>query len=310
MEEAILIQHVHKSYGSFNALNDVSFGVGRGEFFGLLGPNGAGKSTLISIMAGLTRASQGQVAVLGHDVVRDYRKARRMLGIVPQELVFDPFFTVIETLRIQAGYFGLSARAIEPWLQEVLQALDLADKRDSTPRQLSGGMKRRLLIAQALAHRPQVLILDEPTAGVDVDLRHALWRFVRQLHARGHTIMLTTHYLEEAEALCERIAILDHGRLKALASKQELLASHPFRQLELVLGIGSSLPPALLPLRVDGDGQRVVLRLDRRSQRIGDVLEALHAAGVKLVDLHIQEPDLEDVFLSLTAAAKPAGMAA
>lgn len=310
MEEAILIQHVQKSYGSFSALNDVSFGVGRGEFFGLLGPNGAGKSTLINIMAGLTRASQGRVAVLGHDVVRDYRQARRMLGIVPQELVFDPFFTVIETLRIQAGYFGLSARAIEPWLQEVLQALDLTDKRDSTPRQLSGGMKRRLLIAQALAHRPQVLILDEPTAGVDVDLRHALWRFVRQLHARGHTIMLTTHYLEEAEALCEHIAILDHGRLKALASKQELLASHPFRQLELVLEAGSSLPPALLSLRVDGDGQRVVLRLDRRSQRIGDVLEALHAAGVKLVDLHIQEPDLEDVFLSLTTAAKPAGMAA
>lgn len=310
MEEAILIQHVQKSYGSFSALNDVSFGVGRGEFFGLLGPNGAGKSTLIGILAGLTRASQGRVTVLGHDVVRDYRQARRVLGIVPQELVFDPFFTVIETLRIQAGYFGLSARAIEPWLQEVLQALDLADKRDSTPRQLSGGMKRRLLIAQALAHRPQVLILDEPTAGVDVDLRHALWRFVRELHARGHTIMLTTHYLEEAEALCERIAILDHGRLKALASKQELLASHPYRQLELVLEAGYELPPALLPLRIGGDGARVLLRLDRRSQRIGDVLEALHAAGVKLIDLHIREPDLEDVFLSLTASAKSTGMAA
>ncbi len=310
MEEAILIERLRKSYGRFSALDEVSFGVGRGEFFGLLGPNGAGKSTLISILAGLTRASQGRVAVLGHDVVHDYRQARRVLGIVPQELVFDPFFTVIETLRIQAGYFGLSARAIEPWLQEVLQALDLADKRDSTPRQLSGGMKRRLLIAQALAHRPQVLILDEPTAGVDVDLRHALWRFVRELHTRGHTIMLTTHYLEEAEALCERIAILDHGRLKALASKQELLASHPYRQLELELAADCELPSALLPLRIGGDGARVLLRLDRRSQRIGDVLEVLHAAGVKLIDLHIREPDLEDVFLSLTASAKPSGVAA
>jgi len=206
----------------FRALDDVSLEIGHGEFFGLLGPNGAGKTTLISILAGLARATGGKAEVCGHDVVSDYRQARRSLGVVPQELVYDPFFTVRETLRIQSGYFGL--RRNDDWIDEILANLGLADKADSNMRALSGGMKRRVLVAQALVHRPPVIVLDEPTAGVDVDLRRTLWEFISRLNREGHTIMLTTHYLEEAEALCGRIAMLKRGRIVALDTTQALLA--------------------------------------------------------------------------------------
>src|ERR1700675_2444014 len=204
MTFAIEALNVEKRYGALQALAGVSLAVAEGEFFGLLGPNGAGKTTLISIIAGLARASAGQVRVMGADVITDYRRARRMLGVVPQELVFDPFFTVRETLRIQSGYFGL--RSNDAWIDEIIQRLDLTDKAHANMRQLSGGMKRRVLVAQALVHKPPVIILDEPTAGVDVELRQGLWRFVRELNQAGHTVVLTTHYLEEAEALCSRIA--------------------------------------------------------------------------------------------------------
>jgi ABC-2 type transport system ATP-binding protein len=206
----------------FQALHNVNLTVEYGEFFGLLGPNGAGKTTLISILAGLAHATSGTARVCGHDVVTDFKQARRALGVVPQEVVYDPFFTVRETLRLQSGYFGL--RNNDDWIDEILSHLGLSDKADSNMRALSGGMKRRVLVAQALVHRPPVIILDEPTAGVDVDLRRGLWEFISRLNKEGHTVLLTTHYLEEAEALCGRIAMLRSGHIAALDTTQALLA--------------------------------------------------------------------------------------
>jgi ABC-2 type transport system ATP-binding protein len=217
------VREVEKRYGALRALAGVSLAVRQGEFFGLLGPNGAGKTTLISVIAGLARADAGSVAVMGADVSADYRRARRMLGVVPQELVFDPFFSVRETLRLQSGYFGI--RRNDAWIDEVMHHLDLDAKADANMRSLSGGMKRRVLVAQALVHKPPVIVLDEPTAGVDVELRQGLWQFVRRLNRDGHTIVLTTHYLEEAEEHCQRIAMLKAGRIVALDTTQNLLAS-------------------------------------------------------------------------------------
>jgi ABC-2 type transport system ATP-binding protein len=224
------IQGVRKRFGALRALDGVDLEVRQGEIFGLLGPNGAGKTTLISIVAGLLRASEGAVRVLGHDVVRDYRLTRRAVGLVPQEINFDPFFTVEEALRFQAGYFGVQLR--EARLGEILEALDLTAKRHANARTLSGGMKRRLLIGKALVHEPQVLFLDEPTAGVDVELRQQLWRYVRRLRERGTTVVLTTHYLEEAEALADRVGVIDHGRLVLLEDKAHLLARNAGQRLE------------------------------------------------------------------------------
>ena len=222
MPAAVEFVDVVRHFGSVKALSGVSFAVDEGEFFGLLGPNGAGKTTLISIAAGLTRADAGTARILGHDVVRDYREARRALGVVPQELVFDPFFSVRETLEIQSGYFGI--RDNGDWIDEILYHLDLTSKADANMRSLSGGMKRRVLVGQALVHKPPVIVLDEPTAGVDVELRQSLWGFIRKLNRDGHTIILTTHYLEEAEALCGRIAMLQAGKVVALDTKKALLS--------------------------------------------------------------------------------------
>ncbi|MBI5449858.1 MAG: ABC transporter ATP-binding protein [Gammaproteobacteria bacterium] len=302
MTAAITITAVDKHYPRVRALDGIDLTIEQGEFFGLLGPNGAGKSTLINIIAGLTRASRGQVAVLGHDVVSDYRAARRLIGIVPQELVFDPFFTVREVLQIQAGYFGLG-RAIDPWIDEVLEALKLSDKANSNMRSLSGGMKRRVLIAQALVHQPQVVVLDEPTAGVDVELRRLLWEFVSGLHRRGHTIVLTTHYLEEAERLCDRIAILNHGRLIALDSKQALLQrelGNTLRLLVMTRSAVDSLPPSLAALIRRHDGDCLELELPRTLDAIITALDALRTAGVVISDLQTRHADLEDVFMALT----------
>lgn len=221
---AISIQAVRKSYGNLVALDGVSMEVAPGEFFGLLGPNGAGKTTLISCMAGLCRPDSGTIKIMGYDSQKDYRTTRRTLGVVPQELVFDPFFTVRETLTFQSGYFGLHKN--DDWIDEIMANLDLTNKANANMRSLSGGMKRRVLVAQALVHRPPVIILDEPTAGVDVELRQSLWQFISRLNQAGHTIVLTTHYLEEAEALCGRIAMLKHGRVVALDTTQNLLAKH------------------------------------------------------------------------------------
>ena len=293
------------SRGPVQALDAVSFDIAPGEFFGLLGPNGAGKTTLISILAGLTQASAGSVCVHGHDVVRDYASARRSLGIVPQELVFDPFFTVRETLQMQSGYFGVRAdrRANDAWIDELLAHLGLTDKADANMRQLSGGMKRRVLVAQALVHRPPVIVLDEPTAGVDVELRQTLWQFISKLNWEGHTVLLTTHYLEEAEALCGRIAMLKQGRVVALDRTSSLLAGRAGTMMRFKL---YSPLPAELAERARVTGRIVQIRT-RDAAEVEAVLAHLRANGCQPEDLEIGRADLEDVFLEIMRADTQAG---
>ena len=300
---AVSFQQVAKTYagarGSFRALDQVTFDVPQGEFFGLLGPNGAGKTTLISILAGLTRPSGGRVTVMGFDVQRDAAVARKVLGVVPQELVFDPFFTVREALRIQSGSFGV--RHNEAWITELLDHLGLADKADTNMRQLSGGMKRRVLVAQALVHRPPVIVLDEPTAGVDVELRQTLWAFIARLNREGHTVLLTTHYLEEAEALCQRIGVLKQGKLVALDRTSNLLAATSSTMLRFKTD--QTLPEALAPqARVTG---RIVQLKARDAADVERLLAALRLADVRIEDLEIGRADLEDVFLEIMQAASP-----
>ncbi|MGA3705753.1 ABC transporter ATP-binding protein [Ralstonia nicotianae] len=295
--KAIEIADVRKRYKSLQALKGVSLSVEQGEFFGLLGPNGAGKTTLISILAGLNRADSGQVRVLGHDVVSDYRMARRMLGVVPQELVFDPFFSVRETLRLQSGYFGLTRN--DDWIDEVMANLDLTSKADANMRALSGGMKRRVLVAQALVHRPPVIVLDEPTAGVDVELRQTLWKFIARLNREGHTVVLTTHYLEEAESLCDRIAMLKFGEVVALDRTANLLSQ--FAGLQLVLSVArGALPASLEGLRMPGNhGERGVrLRLSGYGE-VEQILSTCRQAGCEIDDMEIAKADLEDVFVQI-----------
>ena len=308
---AVSFQHVSKTYRSaareVQALSDVSFDIQQGEFFGLLGPNGAGKTTLISVLAGLARASAGSVAVLGHDVVSDYAAARRSLGIVPQELVFDPFFSVRETLRIQGGYFGVrtDAKANDAWIDELLDHLGLADKADANMRQLSGGMKRRVLVAQALVHRPPVIVLDEPTAGVDVELRQSLWQFIARLNQEGHTVLLTTHYLEEAEALCGRIAMLKQGRVVALDRTSALLAGTASTMLRFKLD--TPLPASLAAQsRVTG---RIVQVMAHDAHEVETILGTLRQAGCQPEDLEIGRADLEDVFLEIMQGDASGGTA-
>ena len=295
MQAAISFKNVSKSYrsGQVRALDGVSFDIAQGEFFGLLGPNGAGKTSLISILAGLAQASGGQVTVLGHDVVRDYAKTRRALGIVPQELVFDPFFNVRELLRIQSGYFGVHRN--DDWIDELLENLGLTDKAAVNMRQLSGGMKRRVLVAQALVHRPQVIVLDEPTAGVDVELRQTLWQFIARLNREGSTVLLTTHYLEEAEALCQRIAMLKSGRVVALNSTSELLRGRASTMLRFKTD--GVLPEGLrAQARITG---RSVQIKSRDAAEVEEILAALRLAQCPVEDLEIGRADLEDVFLEI-----------
>jgi ABC-2 type transport system ATP-binding protein len=280
--------------GDVTALAGVSLSVAPGEFFGLLGPNGAGKTTLISILAGLARASSGRVRVMGHDVVDDYRAARRALGVVPQELVFDPFFSVRETLRNQSGYFGL--RHNDDWIDEVMHHLDLTGKAEANMRALSGGMKRRVLVAQALVHRPPVIVLDEPTAGVDVELRQGLWTFIRRLNGEGHTILLTTHYLEEAQELCGRIGMLKGGRLIALDRTRALIERVAGVQMSML--VRGALPPMLRPQVVAERDGRITLRLSSAAE-VESALAACRQAGVGIDELEVGHADLEDVFLQL-----------
>jgi len=295
MSAAIRFSAVKKRFGDVEALKGVDFDVREGEFFALLGPNGAGKTTLISILGGLTRADAGGVTVLGSDVQRDYRAARRKVGIVPQELTFDPFFTVRETLEFQSGYFGL--RRNGAWIDELLENLDLTGKANANMRALSGGMKRRVMVAQALVHKPPVIVLDEPTAGVDVGLRQTLWAFIQRLNDDGHTIILTTHYLEEAEALCSRIAMLKQGTLVALDDKAGLMRSHSARTVSLRL-TPDALPAALQPLLVGEQDGAYQLRLDD-CNTLEAMLGTLREAGVCVRDIEILKPDLEAVFLDV-----------
>ena len=304
---AVSFQAISKTFatpkGPFQALNQVNLDIEEGEFFGLLGPNGAGKTTLISILAGLARASSGRVLVQGSDVQAQYAEARRKLGIVPQELVFDPFFNVREALRIQSGYFGVKNN--DAWIDELLENLGLADKANANMRQLSGGMKRRVLVAQALVHKPPIIVLDEPTAGVDVELRQTLWHFIARLNKEGHTVLLTTHYLEEAEALCGRIAMLKNGRVVALDRTSALLKAASGNVL--VFKTDSVLPPALaVHARVTG---RVVQLAAQDAQDIERHLAALREAGVDVQDIEIRRADLEDVFLSVMAGTSASNLA-
>lgn len=293
---AIQIHDVHKQFGQLNALNGIDLTIEQGEFFALLGPNGAGKSTLINIMAGLLKPTLGYVRIMGHDVIADYQQARMALGVVPQELVFDPFFNVREMLRFQAGYFGRGPEN-DAWVDEVIEGLGLTDKAHTNMRKLSGGMKRRALIAQALAHRPPVIVLDEPTAGVDVELRQMLWSFIKQLNREGHTIILTTHYLEEAETLCERVAMMKQGKIVALDTTANLLKSHAGKNLRLTLK-GGQLPPALLPMLKHGELGVFTLALSDLKE-IEFALAELRKANVDIEDMQLIEADLEDVFMSL-----------
>lgn len=296
MIPAIKIEQVKKHFGSLEALKGIDLSIEQGEFFALLGPNGAGKSTLINLLAGLLRPSSGKLSVMGFDVQDQYRQARMALGVVPQELVFDPFFNVREMLRFQAGYFGRGPEN-DAWIDEVIESLGLTDKAYTNMRRLSGGMKRRALIAQALAHKPPVIVLDEPTAGVDVELRQTMWEFIKRLNREGHTVILTTHYLEEAETLCSRVAMMKQGEIVALDSTENLLNRFPGKNLRLKLG-AAQLPLSLVALLRAEDQGVYTLALSEMTQ-IEHVLAELRNANITVEDLQLTEADLEDVFVDL-----------
>jgi ABC-2 type transport system ATP-binding protein len=295
---AIKIQNISKQYPTLLALDNVSLNIEQGEFFGLLGPNGAGKTTLISIIAGLAKATSGTVHIMGHEVQNDFRTARRSLGVVPQELVFDPFFTVRETLHLQSGYYGLKRN--DAWIDEILDNLGLTDKANTNMRALSGGMKRRVLVAQALVHKPPVIVLDEPTAGVDVALRQTLWKFITRLNQEGHTIVLTTHYLEEAEALCSRIAMLKQGNIIALENTKQLLNN--FSTMTLAIRFhGGAVPAALQAQNTASNQSHGQFRMPLTDYAmIEPILKTFREANLHIDDILIERPDLEDVFVHLT----------
>ncbi len=291
---AISVRGAVKRYGQLQALGGVDLRVEQGEFFGLLGPNGAGKTTLISALAGLGRLDEGAIEVMGHDVVADYRQARRALGVVPQELVFDPFFTVREALRLQSGYFGLTRN--DAWIDEILAHLDLTAKADANMRMLSGGMKRRVLVAQALVHRPPVIVLDEPTAGVDVELRQGLWGFIRKLNTDGHTIVLTTHYLAEAETLCHRIAMLKAGKVVALDTTANLLKRFATRTMRIRLAEPIGLD--FLPGAIEEESGWVEVPFERFGE-VEDMLSRIRLSGGCIEEMELGAPDLEKVFVGV-----------
>ncbi len=300
MKKAIVFKNVKKNFRQLKAIDNVSLSVEEGEFFGLLGPNGAGKSTLINMLAGLVKPSSGLISVMGFDVLKDYQNARHSVGIVPQELVFDPFFNVREMLRFQAGYFG-KGKSNNSWIDEVIERLDLVDKVSTNMRQLSGGMKRRALIAQALVHRPPVIVLDEPTAGVDVELRQRLWDFIKELNREGHTIVLTTHYLEEAEALCNRIAMLRSGKVVALDTTKNLLKEFSAKNLRLRLDMKKSkkMPTSIENIIYEVDGDLYTFKLKKISE-ITIIIEKLRELNIEILDMETIDSDLENVFLKLT----------
>ncbi len=308
MTSALSIRQLRKTYSEGKtrkpkeALKGIDLEIPQGAFFGLLGPNGAGKSTLINIMAGLTVKTSGIVSICGYDIEKQMREARRAIGVVPQELVLDTFFTVREALEIHAGYYGVPKAKRRT--DEIIEAMGLTDKADVNSRRLSGGMRRRLLIAKALVHTPSVLILDEPTAGVDVELRSQLWAYVRKLNAAGTTVLLTTHYLEEAEELCDTIAIINHGEVIACEDKRSLMRRLDSKQLTLKL----AAPLRALPLALESLGAQltsegdVSLRYRPSQANMEEILSKVRASGIMIRDLATHESDLEDIFRHLTSA--------
>jgi ABC-2 type transport system ATP-binding protein len=303
MKKAILFNKVRKNFGKLEALKGIDLTIEEGEFFALLGPNGAGKSTLINILAGLAKPSSGSIKVMGYDVIQDYQNARRSLGIVPQELVFDPFFNVREMLRFQAGYFG-KGRENDDWIDEVIEGLDLQDKANTNMRMLSGGMKRRALIAQALVHKPPVIVLDEPTAGVDVELRKKLWQFIKKLNQKGHTIVLTTHYLEEAETLCSRVAMMDQGKIVALDKTKNLLKRFSAKNLNLRLDLkGKKIPASIQKLMKNLDQHSISFLIEEITE-VEFIISELKKSKIKILDMELTNSDLENVFLKLTGSKK------
>ena len=303
MKKAILFNKVKKNFGKLEALKGIDLTIEEGEFFALLGPNGAGKSTLINILAGLAKPSSGSIRVMGYDVIQDYQNARRSLGIVPQELVFDPFFNVREMLRFQAGYFG-KGRENDDWIDEVIEGLDLQDKANTNMRMLSGGMKRRALIAQALVHKPPVIVLDEPTAGVDVELRKKLWQFIKKLNQKGHTIVLTTHYLEEAETLCSRVAMMDQGKIVALDKTKNLLKRFSAKNLNLRLDLKDKKIPASIQKLMKNLDHHSISFLIEEIAEVEFIISELKKSKIKILDMELTNSDLENVFLKLTGSKK------
>ena len=304
MKTAISYKNVKKFYGDLKAVNGITLNIKEGEVFGLLGPNGAGKSTLINMLAGLAKPSTGKISVMGYDVQNNYQEARHSVGIVPQELVFDPFFNVREMLRFQAGYFG-KGKENDVWVDEVIERLDLTDKASTNMRKLSGGMKRRALIAQALVHKPPVIVLDEPTAGVDVELRQKLWEFIKDLNNDGHTIVLTTHYLEEAQELCNSVAMLRAGKVVAMDTTKNLLRKFATKNLKLKLNFKGE---EKLPQKIDHIPHQIVedafIFQLKRITDITEITEALKESRVEIADIQTVDSDLEDVFLKLTNSNK------
>ena len=300
MNKAIAFKNVSKHYGQLKAVKGITLSIEEGDFFGLLGPNGAGKSTLINMLAGLVMPTSGTIKAMGFDVIKDYQNARHSLGIVPQELVFDPFFNLREMLRFQAGYFG-KGKSNDVWVDEIIERLDLSSKASTNMRMLSGGMKRRALIAQAIVHKPPVIVLDEPTAGVDVELRQRLWSFIKELNKEGHTIVLTTHYLEEAEALCNRVAMLRTGKIVALDTTSNLLKKFASKNLKLRLFSKNAIQVSKIikgiNFSIDGDFYTFELK---KITDIGKIIEALNDSPIDILDMETVDQDLENIFLKLT----------
>ncbi len=301
MTPAITIQNLTKYYRQFKALDDVSFEVQPGEFFGFLGPNGAGKTTTINVLTGLANYQKGSVKVFGHDVFGDYRETRALIGLVPQEFNFDPFFSAEQILMFTGGYFGMPQSAAKTRAQELLKFFDLWGKREEGYKRLSGGMKRRLLIARALMHRPKVLILDEPTAGVDLELRYLLWAFLKQINIDGTTILLTTHYIEEAERLCNRIGVIHQGKIAAVDAKDALIRKMNADQVELYLKEKLfEIPEEIrgVPIALENEGK--VLRFAETENTVPHVLRVLHQRGLEIERINVVRPTLEDAFRKLT----------
>ncbi|HCM42456.1 MAG TPA: hypothetical protein DIS66_03990 [Candidatus Omnitrophica bacterium] len=305
MMQAVEIKNLSKFYGKFRALDKLSFEVKEGDFFGFLGPNGAGKTTAIRVLTGLANYKEGDVRVFGHDVIKEYRKTRSLIGLVPQEFNFDPFFSAEWILRLEGGYFGMGTKEAKQRAEELLKMLNLWEKRDQDYKKLSGGMKRRLLIARALMHRPKLLILDEPTAGVDIELRFELWEFLRKLNREGTTLILTTHYIEEAEQLCDTISVIHEGRMLTVEKKNDLVRKMYHGEIELETKQAlAEIPQELLSLGAVYDFKTRRLKLMQANGVLNTALKILVGAGIEIEKVEVREPKLEEAFLKLIREKK------